>query len=123
MANERLIDEVVGTGTTTAGSTVTLVASTPPNDINSMGFAWVLATAAGNERANWLRGGAIHKDGSGVITLDAEVDIFPPFSTNGIKHSTIAIVISGGTVQLQATGDAGFAGIINWQAIVRFFRS
>lgn len=122
MSNSRLIDEVVGIGTTNAGSTVTLISSTPPNDINTLAFAWVLASAAGDERASWLRAGTVHKDSGGTITLDSETDVFPSFSTNGIKHSTIAVVATGGTISLQATGDPA-AGDINWQAIVRYFRS
>lgn len=96
MANSRIIDEVTGIGTTTAGSTVTLISSTPPNDINTLAFAWVLASAAGSERATWLRVGSVHKDSGGTITLDAETDVFPSFSTNGIKHSTIAVIAADG---------------------------
>lgn len=122
MSQTRLIDEVVGLGSTTGGSTVTLISSTPPNNINTLAFAWVLANATGNERATWFRSGAIHKDGAGVLTLDSEGDVFPSFSTNAIKHATIAVVINVGSIELQATGDPAGPDI-TWQAIVRYFRS
>lgn len=124
MSQTRIIDELVGLGSTTGASTVTLISATPPNNINTLGFAWVIANAAGNERATWFRSGAVHKDGAGVLTLDSEGDIFPSFSTNGIKHAAIAVVINGGSIELRATGD-GTPGApdITWQAVVRFFRS
>ena len=122
MTQTRLIDEIAGVGTTNAGSTVTLITATPPNNINSLVFLWVLATAAGNERASWFRTGSIHKDGGGTITIDTEADLSPSFTTNGIKHATIASVISGASIRLDVTGDPD-AGDISWQAIARFFRS
>lgn len=123
MSQTKIIDELVGTATTTNGSTATILSSTPPNDINTLAFAWVIASAAGEERAKWVRSGTIRKSGAGVVTLDVEEDLLPMFSTNGIKHSTIAVVISGGTVSLDVTGDPGFVGDIFWQATVKFYRS
>lgn len=122
MANERLISEFVGTGTTTGASTTTLISSTPPNDINSLAFAWVLAKATGDERASWLRAAAVHKSAGGTITVDAETDVLPSFSTNGIKHATIQAVVVGASIELQVTGD-GAGPDISWQGVVRFYRS
>lgn len=122
MTQSRLIDEVSGVGTTVAGGTLDIITATPPNDINTLLFAWVLASATGDERAFWLRGAAIHKTSGGVVTIDSETDMIPSFSTNGIKHASIAGVVSGANIILQCTGDAGGPNI-SWQAVVRFYRS
>lgn len=124
MTQTRLIDEVSGIGTTVGGGTLDIITATPPNGINSLLFAWVLASATGDERASWLRGAAVHKSAGGVVAIDSEVDLIPGFSTNGIKHASIAGVVSGANIILRCTGDATpGAPDINWQAVVRFYRS
>lgn len=124
MAQERLISEFVGIGSTVGGATLDIITSTPPNSISTLLFAWVIARATGDERAFWLRGATINKTAGGVVTIDSEGDVIPSFSTNGIKHSAINGFVSGGNIVLQVTGDGTIgAPDIAWQAVVRFYRS
>lgn len=122
MAQNKLIDTFTGIGSTSAGSSITLLSSTPPNSINSLVYLHVLATAAGEQRASWFRVGSVHKSAAGTITVDAEEDVYPRFSTDGIKKADIAVIINGGTIELQATGDVDF-GTIDWQATAQVYRS
>ena len=124
MAQERLISEFVGIGATVGGASLDIITSTPPNSISTLLFAWVIARAAGDERAFWLRCAAVNKTGAGVVSIDSETDVLPSFSTNGIKHAAVNGFVSGGSIILRVTGD-GTPGApdIDWQAVVRFYRS
>ena len=119
----KIIDFVGGTGSTVAASTTTLITSTPPNSVNTLAIIYVLATCPSSEdRAAWYQVAFAHKSAAGVFTLDKIGDIISAFATNPIKHASIAIVISGGTIELQVTGDAS-GPPIEWEAYVYYIRS
>lgn len=124
MAQTKIIDYVGGTGATVGASTVTLVSSNPPNDINTLALLHVLATCPStDDRAVWFQAAYLHKSALGVFTIDKRSDIVPSFATNGIKHADIdGVIVGGTTVELQATGDAGGPPIA-WEAYVYFIRS
>lgn len=124
MTQSRVIDYVMGTGSTTGAGTVDLITRTPPNDTNTLIFLYVLATTAGTDRATWLRGGFLYKSSGGTLTLDSEDDIIGNFSTSAIHQADIDVVLSGGDVILRATGDGSpGAPDILWQAAALFIRS
>ena len=119
-----VVDFFGAIASTVAGSTTTILTSTPPAGINSVALVYVTARAPGTDDvASWWQGLFAHKTAGGVLTLDRLADVIPAFATNDIKHSSIALNVVGGTVNLDVTGDPGFPGQIDWQAYVWRLRS
>lgn len=123
MPQSRIDDGFMGTATTTAGSTATILSSTPPNAVNSFVVLYVLARCpTTGDRAYWWRGGYVNKDGAGVLTVDKQEDILKAFATTGIRKADIDVQVSGGTVNVVVVGDSTLAPLVEWQALVRILR-
>lgn len=123
MPQSRIDDGFMGTATTTAGASATILSSTPPNGMNSFVSLLVVARCPiSGDRAYWWRGGFVNKDGVGALTVDKQEDAIKAFATAGLKQADIDVQVSGGTVNVIVIGDAAQPNPVEWQALVRIVR-